>query len=237
MLIFSLVLAVLVLALPVRSTELLARNLAYRSPYSDHPQLAHDLRAISRRHSKHARRQNQDASPFTDEHYPTFYGGDLSNGDPFDTSVLLWTRAFPLATSAGVLPDQSVPVCVSFKISTSPNLDDPIIDSGEAFTSYDVDFTVKVEATGLTADTKYFFQFADCTNPQTVSPIGATRTFSGPDTPADEVNGGKPLTIAVFSCSQFQAGYFNAYGFAAHNTSADLFVHLGDYIYESLGSG
>ncbi|KDQ33328.1 hypothetical protein PLEOSDRAFT_1099298 [Pleurotus ostreatus PC15] len=159
----------------------------------------------------------------------------VASGDPFDTSVLLWTRAVP-ALSTGALPDQSVPVCVSFKISTSNTLS-PVIDSGEAFTSYDVDFTVKVEATGLQPDTRYFFQFSDCTNAESVSPVGATRTFASPDTPADQVNGGKPLTFAVFSCSQFQAGYFNAYGFAAQNTTADVFVHLGDYIYESIGSG
>ncbi|KAJ8700229.1 hypothetical protein PTI98_003274 [Pleurotus ostreatus] len=29
-------------------------------------------------------------------------------------------------------------------------------------------------------------------------------------------------------------GFFNAYGVAAHNTTADLFIHLGDYIYETL---
>ena len=45
----------------------------------------------------------------------------------------------------------------------------------------DVDFTLKVEATGLKPDTRYWFQFADCTNPKTVSPIGATRTLSSPN--------------------------------------------------------
>lgn len=25
-------------------------------------------------------------------------------------------------------------------------------------------------------------------------------------------------------------GWFNAYGFAARNTTADVFVHLGDYV-------
>ncbi|KAI0312181.1 PhoD-like phosphatase-domain-containing protein [Amylostereum chailletii] len=113
----------------------------------------------------------------------------------------------------------------------------PPVDSGQAFTSYDVDFTVKVEATGLLPDTKYFYQFSDCTNSSSVSPMGRTRTISHADTPADEVNSGKDLTLAVFSCSQFQSGWFNAYGFAAHNTSADVFIHLGDYIYESLGNG
>ena len=65
--------------------------------------------------------------------------------------------------------------------------------------------------------------------------------------PASEVNHGKPLTFAVFSCSRYQdgkyinvvesvyliyelLGYFNAYGVAAHNTPADIFMHLGDYV-------
>ncbi|THH31130.1 hypothetical protein EUX98_g3043 [Antrodiella citrinella] len=154
----------------------------------------------------------------------------VASGDPFDTSVLLWTRAAPVSTASGEVPDQSVPVCVSFKIFNNQKLIGRPIDSGEAFTTYDVDFTVKFEATGLQADTKYWYQFADCTNPKTVSPIGATRTLSHPDTPASLVNGGKPLTLAVFSCSQYQSGYFNAYGVAAHNTSADVFIHLGDYV-------
>lgn len=55
------------------------------------------------------------------------------------------------------------------------------MDSGQAFTSYDVDFTVKVEATGLKGDTKYWYQFADCTNPSSKSPVGATRTLPHPD--------------------------------------------------------
>ncbi|ESK93059.1 alkaline phosphatase [Moniliophthora roreri MCA 2997] len=163
---------------------------------------------------------------------------DDLKGDPFDTSVLLWTRAVPVSPDGtNELPDQSVPACLSFKISSNSDLSGTPLDAGEVFTSYDVDWTAKVEASGLAPDTKYFFQFSDCTNPSIVSPIGATRTLPSPDTPADEVNGGKGLTLAVFSCSQYQAGYFNAYGFAAHNTTADIFVHLGDYIYESLGNG
>ncbi|KAJ7109301.1 PhoD-like phosphatase-domain-containing protein, partial [Mycena epipterygia] len=198
------------------------------------------------------RRQNADAATFSDDHYPTFYGSDFSNspfvwsgginfthsgtlvqGDPFDTSLLIWTRAFPL----GVGPDQSVPVCVSYKIFTSPALPGKPIGSAQAFTTWDVDFTVKFEVSGLKPDTQYFYVFADCTNPTTISPVGRTRTLASPNTPAALVNGGKPLTLAVFSCSQYQTGWFNAYGVAAHNTSAEIFVHLGDYIYEDLGNG
>lgn len=130
----------------------------------------------------------------------------------------------PLPSSSGQLPDQSVPVCISYKIGTTSDLSGRPVDSGEAFSSYDVDFTVKVEAKGLKADTKYFYQFSDCTNLSITSPIGATRTLANSRSkstcncnkqhflklsipaPAKEVNGGKPLTFAIFSCSQFQAG-------------------------------
>ncbi|KLO07151.1 hypothetical protein SCHPADRAFT_945511 [Schizopora paradoxa] len=223
------------------------RNLAYRSPFTDKPHLGYDTRYI---HARHAKRQLEleieDAGGFVDEHYPTWYGADFSNspfvydgginfthgvasGDPFDTSVLLWTRAAPDGTQ---LPDQSVPVCVSYGIWDNPELSGKPVNMGEAFTSYDVDFTLKVEATGLEPDSKYWYQFADCTNPKTISVVGATRTLASPDTPAEKVNGGKPLTFAVFSCSNFPFGFFNAYTFAALNTTSDIFVHLGDYIYE-----
>ncbi|EIW60084.1 uncharacterized protein TRAVEDRAFT_145154 [Trametes versicolor FP-101664 SS1] len=229
------------------ATELFDRNLAYSSPFVDAPHLSHNTRSLHARGIAYAKRQLSDTESsdgFKDEHYPTFYGGDFSSspwiyngginfthsvasGDPFHDSVLLWTRAVPTGTA---LPsDVSIPVCVSFKIFNNAQLSGRPVDSGDAFTSYDVDFTLKVEATNLKPDTKYWFQFADCTNPKTVSPVGATRTISTPDTPAHLVNGGKPLELAVFSCSQYQAGYFNAYGVAAHNTSADIFVHLGDY--------
>ncbi|KAF9567511.1 hypothetical protein CPC08DRAFT_626796 [Agrocybe pediades] len=233
------------------ATNVYKSNLAYRSPFPDHPQLAHDINLIQSNHLQ--RRQSIDATQFDDGHYVTFYGSDFSNspfvwgggvnfthsvasGDPFDTSVLLWTRATPISSSSGVLPDQSVPICLSYKIGTTADLSGKIVNTGEAFTSYDVDWTVKVEATGLHPDTKYFYQFSDCVT-KTASPIGSTRTIASANTPAQSVNGGKPLTLAVFSCSQYQAGWFNAYGFAAHNTSADIFIHLGDYIYESLGNG
>ncbi|KAI0686724.1 PhoD-like phosphatase-domain-containing protein [Cytidiella melzeri] len=244
------ILASLSFALTVSATALLDRNLAYSSPFVGFPEFARDTKAIQARHIEHAKRSMIGAEGFSDEAYPTFYGSDFSNspfiwngginfthrvasGDPFDTSVLLWTRAFPINGT----PDQSVPVCVSFQIFDNPSLKGKPIDSGEAFTSWDVDFTVKFEATGLKADTSYWYQFADCTSPSTKSVIGTTRTIPSANTPASEVNGGKPLTFAVFSCSQFQAGYFNAYGVATHNTSAEFFVHLGDYIYESLGNG
>ncbi|KAG9104106.1 hypothetical protein FRC06_005410 [Ceratobasidium sp. 370] len=153
----------------------------------------------------------------------------MLQGDPLDTSVLLWTRAYPQGPGA----DWSVlPVCVQYQVYDNEQLNGNVITKGSAFTSWDVDFTVKVEAKGLKADTWYWYTFNDCTNPSTVSPRGRTRTLASANTPVAEVNGGKPFTMAVFSCSNFGFGHFNAYGYAAKKTDADVMIHLGDYIYE-----
>ncbi|KAK0459655.1 PhoD-like phosphatase-domain-containing protein [Desarmillaria tabescens] len=237
----------LFLCLGVTATRLLERNLAYKSPFLDAPQVSiyifFMIHNLHKRQIKHVRRQMQDAGIFDDKHYVTFYGGDFSNSpfiwsgglnfthaDPFDTSVLLWTRAVPSPSSGtSQLPDQSVPVCLSYQVFKSADLSGSPVNSGEVFTSYDVDWTVKIEATGLQPDTRYFYRFFDCTDPTSTSPVGTTRTLPSPNTAANRVNGGNPFTLAVFSCSQYQAGWFNAYGYAAELVKPDIFVHLGDY--------
>lgn len=94
-----------------------------------------------------------------------------------DPSVLLWTRAYPI-TNGPDNPNENIPVCVNFKIFDNAELSGRPIDSAEAFTTYDVDFTVKLEVTGLKPDSHYWFQFADCTDANTRSSVGLTRTLS-----------------------------------------------------------
>lgn len=49
--------------------------------------LSHNTQEIQARHLQHSRRQLQkDATPFKDNHYPTFYGGDFSNVDSSSTA-------------------------------------------------------------------------------------------------------------------------------------------------------
>ncbi len=54
--------------------------------------------------------------------------------------------------------------------------------------------------------------------------MGRTRTL--PEGPTSA------FKLAVFSCSNYGFGYFNAYGHAAEANDCDLALHLGDYIYE-----
>ncbi|ELU41830.1 tho2 protein [Rhizoctonia solani AG-1 IA] len=234
----------------VNAHPLLDANLGYKSPFVGHPQFDIDTPALHERHQFSAR-QNTQSAPFVDDSYPTFYGADFSNvgstfndliqqrsrpysnlcrhlsfgmvGDPLDTSVLLWTRAYPQGTG----PDQSVPVCVRYQV-----YDKSVTMMCYPPMTYTQWAAVKVEARNLRPDTWYWYIFNDCTDPGVVSPVGRTRTIASANTPAQKVNGGKPLTLGVFSCSNYPFGFFNAYGYAAKSTDADIMVHLGDYIYE-----
>ena len=85
-------------------------------------------------------------------------------------------------------------------------------------------FTAKADATGLVAGTPYFYRFINAT---ATSPVGRTRTL--PTTASS-------LKLAVMSCTNYPAGFFNVYSEVA-NSDAEYALHLGDYIYEYASTG
>ena len=142
----------------------------------------------------------------------------VASGDPYADSVILWTRITPPAEFAGL-------VDVQWQIASSANFaPDSIRGSGSFTTSAGRDWTVKVEADGLTADTSYYYRFLAG---ELVSGVGQTKTLPV---------GSDPVRLAVFSCANFPAAeQFAAYGRAAEIHAVnpyDALLHLGDYIYE-----
>jgi phosphodiesterase/alkaline phosphatase D-like protein len=142
----------------------------------------------------------------------------VASGDPYADSVILWTRISPPDGLVGSLD-------VQWQIATSADFaPGSIKGSGSFSTSAARDWTVKVEAAGLSADTTYFYRFS---SGNTGSSVGQTKTLP--------VNS-DPVRLAVFSCSNFTAAQqFDAYARAAAINSAnpyDAWLHLGDYIYE-----
>ncbi|MEY2839893.1 MAG: hypothetical protein RJB60_2192 [Pseudomonadota bacterium] len=135
----------------------------------------------------------------------------VASGDPLADRVIIWTRVAPaLGAKVSVLWD--VALDATFK---------RIIRRGLAIASTSTDHTVKVDVEELPANTALFYRFvAAC---QT-SPTGRTRTL-----PQDDV---KEVKLAVFSCANYPAGYFNAYAEAAKLPGVHAALHLGDYIYE-----
>jgi alkaline phosphatase D len=88
-------------------------------------------------------------------------------------------------------------------------------------TNAERDYTVKVDAIGLESGSRYFYRFM--TGDKT-STVGMTKTL--PEGAVDSVK------LAVMSCANFPAGYFNVYELAAQRDDLDAMLHLGDYIYE-----
>jgi alkaline phosphatase D len=149
---------------------------------------------------------------FNPDWAPFFHG--VASGDPMADRVIIWTRVTP--------PDMSgEPIEVSWKVASDIGLTD-VVQEGVITTDAERDYTVKVDVTGLEAGTTYYYGFQALDK---ASLTGKTKTTPEGDQ-ADH------LKFAVVSCSNFQAGYFNAYRRIADRTDLDAVIHLGDYIYE-----
>lgn len=210
-----------------------AANLNYDSPSAHHPFLGISLYKVVRRHDQTIR--SIDASSLNFTH-------GVASGDPYANSVILWTRCSPEydndksnITVSGTVPlfnhdtqeyvrVSTAPVCVNYNVATDREMKN-IVNSGQAYTSSDIDYTIKVEATGLQPFTQYYYQFIVCDS-ENASPVGRTKTAPAPSDDVSEVS------VAVYSCSNYPFGFFNAFGNPARKDSVDYVLHLGDFIYE-----
>jgi phosphodiesterase/alkaline phosphatase D-like protein len=142
----------------------------------------------------------------------------VASGDPYADSVILWTRISP---AAGFVGSQIVQWEIASSADFAPG---SIKGSGSFTTSSARDWTVKVEAASLKADTTYFYRFRAGDG---VSSVGQTKTLPV---------GSDPVRLAVLSCANFPAAQqFDAYARAAEINSAnpyDAWLQVGDYIYE-----
>jgi alkaline phosphatase D len=141
----------------------------------------------------------------------TVFKHGVASGDPLADRVILWTRVTP-AAPGNLSVDWEVASDAGFGV---------IVARGSALTGPDRDYTVKVDASVLQPGSVYFYRFALGGDR---SPAGRTKTLP--------VGGVAQARLAVVSCANFPAGYFNVYAEIAARTDLDLVLHLGDYIYE-----
>ncbi|KAI9880423.1 MAG: hypothetical protein M1823_006737, partial [Watsoniomyces obsoletus] len=121
-------------------------------------------------------------------------------------------------------PPSKSPICLNWAVASDKAMSQ-VISKGTAYTSSDIDYTVKVEATDLQAFTTYYYQFTVCqSNKKSI--VGRTKTTPNANDDTSAVN------LAVYSCSNFPFGFFNAYGNPVRKNSVDYVIHLGDFIYE-----
>ena len=160
---------------------------------------------------------NDGGDPFNASRYQPLPAGasvafdhGVASGDPLADRVILWTRG---------TPSQPGRVDLQWEVAADASFGQ-IVARGETYTDPDVDYTAKVDVSGLQSGTTYFYRFRFR---GTNSPTGRTRTL-----PEGSI---AQASFAVFSCSNYPTGFFHAYREAAQR-EFDAVLHLGDYIYE-----
>lgn len=141
----------------------------------------------------------------------------IASGDPDQNSVVLWTRLLPDEATASLGDNDQQLV---WEIAVSDAFDE-IVATGVSTAEARYGHTVHVIADGLEPDSWYSYRFRVGEHTSTT---GRTRT-----TPPDDST--TPLRLGFSSCQFWETG-----AYAAHRELAeqdlDLFVWLGDYIYE-----
>ncbi|EGD60761.1 alkaline phosphatase, putative [Novosphingobium nitrogenifigens DSM 19370] len=137
----------------------------------------------------------------------------VASGEPGPDSMLLWTRYVPAGGEDTIRLDVELALDPDFA---------GVVAGGCFRTGAYRDWTAKVTVDGLKPGTVYWYRFIAPDGSK--SPVGRTRTL--PEGAVDRFG------LAVFSCSNVPVGWFNAYGHAAARSDLDLWMHVGDYIYE-----
>jgi alkaline phosphatase D len=146
---------------------------------------------------------------------PAEFNFGVASGDPLMDKVILWTHA--------KYPGSDAAVALRYQVANDVGFSQ-IVSEGDVTATVATGFTAKVDASGLVAGTSYFYRFSQGASH---SPVGRTRTL--PQT-ADS------LRLAVMSCTNYPAGFFNVYAEVA-KSDVEFALHLGDYIYEYAASG
>lgn len=151
------------------------------------------------------------AAPLAARGFGSGFTHGVASGEPSQGSVLLWTRYVGRGDADRL----------DWVIAKDADFARPVA-SGEVVASADRDHCAKAVAEGLEPGQWYYYRFIAPDGSK--SDVGRTRTL--PEGGIDR------FRLAVFSCSNYGFGHFNAYAHAAQADDADLALHLGDYIYE-----
>lgn len=160
----------------------------------------------------------------------------VKSGDPLRDKLIIWTRITPLDKNGKEIefykddkphsdPDPSKfpkPLSVIYEVATDPKFKN-MVNRGETLAKAESDFTIKVDATYLNANTRYYYRFI---SGGAYSLVGTAKTL-----PLYE-SSPKQVKFVVFSCANYPNGYFNSYDAASKVEDVDVALHLGDYIYE-----
>jgi alkaline phosphatase D len=157
----------------------------------------------------------------------------VASGDPRADSIMLWTRAVPAAfdnVAVATGSDSAIRLIVtatdnSAALGSNAALSGATVADVKLPLQVQFDNTVRHKLTGLTAATTYYYQFIAGDNR---SNVGRFKTAPAAD--ADVAQ----LQFVYMTCQDWSVNHWGAMSSIAAE-QLDFIVHLGDYIYETVG--
>ena len=143
----------------------------------------------------------------------------VASGDPRATSVVFWTRCVRADGAAEMIP-------VHLQVSTTADFAAYV---GHVTLTTDAawDNTLRAKLTGLPANTPLYYRFVAGSD---VSPVGRTRTAPAATATVAQAR------FAWFTCQDWSVNHWGAMSLLAAEPDLDFIVHVGDYIYETVGA-
>lgn len=143
----------------------------------------------------------------------------VASGEPRESSLVLWTRCVRTRGDTGA----DVPI--TLQVASDRRFVNLLAQVAlTALAKYD--HTARAKVTGLPAATPLYYRFIAGND---VSPIGVSRTApAAGSTPAQ-------VKFAWFTCQDWSVNHWAAMTLIAKE-ELDFIVHVGDYVYESVGA-
>jgi alkaline phosphatase D len=135
----------------------------------------------------------------------------VASGEPSARAVTFWSRLDTGRPRSGA----------RLVVARDPGLR-RVVATAVVPTGRGVNGALKARIGGLRPSTEYFYLWESGTD---VSPVGRTRT-------APPASASEPLRLAFSSCQHFGLGFYTAHAHAALQPDLDLYLFLGDYVYE-----
>jgi alkaline phosphatase D len=143
----------------------------------------------------------------------------VASGEPRESSLVIWTRC--VRTSG----DTGADVPITLQVATDRRFVNLVANIAlTALATYD--HTARAKVTGLPAATPLYYRFIAGND---VSPVGMTRTAPLAGSTPSQVK------FAWFTCQDWSVNHWAAMTLMAKET-LDFIVHVGDYVYESVGA-
>ena len=139
----------------------------------------------------------------------------VASGEPGPNAVTFWSRLDTHRPRSGA----------RLVVARDPGMN-RVVATTIVPTGQGVNGALKVRVGSLKPGTEYFYVWESGSG---VSEIGRTRT--APDPRA----AGEPVRMAYSSCQHWPSGFYAAHAHAAGLADIDLYLFLGDYVYERSG--